>query len=92
MYRGTLIPIGDPPDGANWTGFATVGTKPDASYMLVFRELNAEEDWSVKIPMSEGRSPRVTLLAGSGTAKVESGKLLVHVPGTLQYLWIRLDY
>jgi alpha-galactosidase len=91
MHRGTLIPIGDAPDGVSWTGFATAGTKPDASYALVFRELNAEADWSVKLPMSQGGSPRVTLLAGSGTAKVERGKLIVHIPEALQYVWVRLD-
>jgi hypothetical protein len=68
-----------------------VGTNPDASYVLVFRELNVNADWSVKLPTISGQTSRVTLLAGDGTVKMQDGRLAVHIPQALQYVWVRLD-
>lgn len=97
LYNGTILPIGDPPDGVSWTGFASIA-KASASarpglegYMLVFRELNDQPDWSVEIPLNGQAPARVTVLAGQGTATTAGGRLIVHIPEKLQYLWVRLD-
>ena len=35
---GTILPIGEAPDGLTWTGFASVAEDRRGGYLLVFRE------------------------------------------------------
>jgi alpha-galactosidase len=91
LYEGTMIPIGADPDGVSWTGFASIGRQRTTGYMLIFRELNDQSDWSSSIPLMSGTRNKITVLAGHGTAEIAGGKVNVHIPEKLQYLWIRLD-
>ena len=38
IHRGTIMPIGDMPDGTSWTGFQSV--QDNHGYLLVYREKN----------------------------------------------------
>lgn len=89
-FSGNLIPIGAPPDGRSWTGFASVAADKRSGYVLVFRELNDQPDWSVALPLF-GKGPhRVTKLAGTGTAKLTGGRLAVTIPESQRYLWLKI--
>ncbi len=91
LFAGTIVPIGSAPDGASWTGFASVAPDRQGAYILVFRELNTQADWSTDLPLLAPANYTVTPLAGDGTAELKQGKLMVHIPDAQRYLWVRLD-
>ncbi len=91
LYGGTIVPIGEAPDGVAWTGFASVAQQRDHGSVLVFRELNAKPDWAVEVPLLSRGKRHATVLAGHGTAEWSGDRLMVRIPETLQYLWVKVD-
>ncbi|MEI8038826.1 MAG: alpha-galactosidase [Verrucomicrobiota bacterium] len=91
LFAGRIQPIGSPPDGQCWTGFASVSPSGGSGYLLIFRELNASPEWSLDLRLFAGGRHCVTRLAGSGQASVLDGRLTVHIPEPLQYLWLRVE-
>jgi hypothetical protein len=73
-----------------WTGFASVAPDRRGGYVLLLRELNRNPDWQMDLPPLAPASYAVDVLAGSGAACVNAGKLSVRIPAPLQYLWVRL--
>ncbi len=91
MHGGTILPIGDAPDGVAWTGFASVTPDRTGAHVLVFRELNASEAWTTAIPLLAPGAAGVTVLGGRGTATLRDGRLAVTIPDPLDFVWLRLD-
>jgi alpha-galactosidase len=89
-FSGNMIPIGTPPDGRSWTGFASVAADKRSGYVLVFRELNEQAEWTVTLPSFGKGVQRVTKLAGEGTAALTGGKLMVTIPESQRYLWLKV--
>jgi alpha-galactosidase len=90
LFGGSILPIGSSPDGMAWTGFASVAPDRRGGYGLFFRELNKSPDFQIDLSLFAPGAYAVDVLAGSGTARVDAGKLSVRIPEPLQYLWIRL--
>ncbi len=90
-FAGSMIPIGDAPDGSSWTGFASVGQDPRRGYVLVFRELNDESSWSDPMPLFGDGPHRLVTLAGHGSAELVGGKLTVKIPEKIDYLWLKVE-
>ncbi len=88
MFSGTILPIGDAPDGTSWTGFASVAIGRESAHVLVFRELNDRPEWSVELPVAD--ATQITRLAGRGTARIENGRLVVNIPKALDFLWVKV--
>jgi len=91
LFAGHILPIGEAPDGQCWTGFTSVAPDSDSGYLLLFRELNASDEWSVYLNMFSGGTKRVTKLAGKGEATVLGNRITVRIPETLQFLWLRVE-
>ena len=90
-FAGSMIPIGDAPDGNSWTGFASVGQDGRSGFLLVFRELNDESSWSDSLSLFGEGPHRLTKLAGRGTAELAAGKVTVKIPERLDYLWLKVE-
>ena len=90
LFAGHILPIGDPPDGMSWTGFASIGEDRRSGYLLLFRELNTSRQWQVDLSMFAPGSYGVEVLAGRGAVDVVQGKLSVSIPEPLDYLWVKL--
>ena len=60
IFSGHVIPIGSAPDGYAWTGFASVAKDRESARVVVFRELNEDAEWSVKIPLLNPGKQTVT--------------------------------
>jgi alpha-galactosidase len=90
-FAGTIIPVGDVPDGVSWTGFASVAPDHRAGYLLMFRELSQHSEWSADLSMFAGARTRATVLAGGGAAEIERDKLMVQIRKPLDYLWLRIE-
>lgn len=91
FHRGALIPIGGMPDGKAWTGFASVSDDGTGS-VLVFRERNVVGSWLLDLEGLFTRIDGVRVIYGRGEGKLIEGgaKLLVSVPGELDFVWLRL--
>jgi alpha-galactosidase len=91
MHGGTILPVGDAPDGIAWTGLASVAPDRGSAYAVVFRELNADAAWTTAIPLLAPGATGVTVLGGRGTAAIRDGRLAVTIPAPLDFLWVRID-
>lgn len=87
LHTGTVLPIGDCPSGAAWTGFCS--RSDTAAQVLVFRERTREATCQLELPVPAG-AWKVERLAGSGEAVWRDNRLQVTVPAQLHFLWVRL--
>lgn len=85
MFAGTIVPVGSPPDGVNWSGFASLGE--DDAICLIFRGFNQRPAACIDVPgLAEGPW-RVDTLATNGRvdASVATGGLNVSLDRPLTY-------
>lgn len=87
LHAGTVLPIGDCPSGAAWTGFCSRGVKQ--AHVLVFRERTRDAAQILELPLSAG-AWKAERIAGDGEAVWRDGRLHVTVPEQLRYLWVRM--
>jgi len=91
IYRGTILPIGDAPDGVTWTGFASVAKAERGGYLLLFRELNQASVWTAPGTLFAAGKYRIRVLGGEGTVEQASSGFRVTVPRTLGFIWAKLE-
>ncbi|MBC8128658.1 MAG: alpha-galactosidase [Gloeobacteraceae cyanobacterium ES-bin-144] len=91
LFSGNVLPIGQAPDGHQWTGFASVAQDRESGYILLFRELNQSAEWSMELNLFSEGHRNIRKLAGKGEATVTGNRLTVNIPDTLQYLWLRIE-
>jgi alpha-galactosidase len=91
IFSGSIIPIGQVPDGYAWTGFSSVSQDRKSARLVIFRELNQSETWSTEIPLLTAKDAKVTILGGKGTASFENGTLKASIPDALQYLFLKVE-
>lgn len=95
FHGGTILPIGDEPDGWSWTGFLSVANDASVGYALIFRELSADAektiDLSGGLPM-DVRFSRIERLGGRGEAEFGAAgtALRATIPASLDFIWLRL--
>ena len=82
LFQSTILPIGEAPDGTNWTGFSTFGK---ANYLLLFRGVGAPETWSTEL---KGKS--ATILAGTGAVKLNGGSATITIPKAPGFVWAEI--
>jgi alpha-galactosidase len=89
IFGGTILPIGAPPDGTQWTGFASLSPGGSGGYAVIFRELNDQAEWT--LPQSQLSRPLRDLrtLAGDGHAVINAGQLHIHLTSPLRYLFVQ---
>ena len=91
FHGGDIVPVGERPDGAAWTGFVSADANGQGGYALLFRELNTEAEY---VQVLSGLLPeirQVSVLAGRGSAELDKGNLRINSPAPLDYLWVRLE-
>jgi alpha-galactosidase len=91
MYRGTIVPNGEVPDGRSWTGFASFAEGWSGGYLLVFRKLNEHSTWEAPRSMFASGKYRIQVLGGEGEIKETNDGFEVHIPEQLGFVWARLD-
>lgn len=91
IFSGTILPIGEAPDGAAWTGFVSVNPARTGGYALLFREASRSASADIEMPLLPRRDFKVEVLGGEGTARLENGVLHANIPHPLRFLWARLS-
>ena len=85
LHTGRIRPIGDAPNGANWTGF--ISEHDDALYALVFRERTATEHWHLAL---SGSLHQVEILAGAADVSCNGHGLMIRIANQLDFALIRV--
>ena len=91
MQKGTILPIGDTPDGMTWTGFASLSADKHAGYLLLFRELNADSHWTTPPGLFAEGAYTVSALGGDGTVTQQGGRFDVEIPQPLGFVWVKIS-
>lgn len=91
LFAGTILPIGDAPDGTSWTGFLSLSADRRSGYALIFREKHPESQRQIEVPQLAAGKYATTVLHGSGAASLSGGKLLASIPDELRFLWVRFE-
>lgn len=90
MHSGTTIPVGSAPDGVAWTGFTSTAADGKSTYVLLFRELNRNQEFTLPLSSTHS-STKATVLGGRGSSRIADGMLTVTIPETLDYLWVKVE-
>jgi hypothetical protein len=91
LHSGTIVPIGCAPDGKAWTGFASMAPRHSGGYVLLFRELNENPEFTLDLSKLFRGDFTAVILGGRGESQLKDGHLTVRVPAPLDFLWVRLD-
>ncbi|TDE10518.1 alpha-galactosidase [Dyadobacter psychrotolerans] len=67
IHSGQIFPIGDEPNGSEWTGFQSI-ISATKGYLLVFREDNAKKSKAVTTWFRQGEKVQFKPVLGSGKA------------------------
>ncbi|MCX5661488.1 MAG: alpha-galactosidase [Planctomycetota bacterium] len=99
IFAGTILPLGDEPDGLSWTGLASLSPAPGSGgtgYLLLFRETHNAPDWAGQLPALPGleiaKHPVCTVLAGHGTIALRGQTIEASIPHQRQFLFARIEY
>jgi alpha-galactosidase len=90
IFGGSVVPVGEVPGGASWTGFVSVAPDRRSAYALVFREVTERPSFGFELPLMAPGDYEVRVLSGSGQAVVEGGALKVSLPQPRRFLLVRL--
>jgi alpha-galactosidase len=92
IATGTVLPIGEAPDGTSWTGFVSISGDSRTVYALLFRELNDRSGYSLILPTLNTKDKwHVETLAGEGSLTVlPRGRLAVTIPKPQNYVFARM--
>ena len=91
MFSGTILPIGETPDGTSWSGFASAARDAKSGHILLFRETNDRSEFSLKLPDAMQDIPNITLLAGEGTLERQGDHLHATIPSPKRCRFARID-
>lgn len=94
LREGTILPLGDAPDGTCWTGFASLAGDCQSAYVLIFRELNDRPGWSVVLPglvEETGGKWAIEKLGGDGSVTMlPRGRLAVNIAEPQRFVFARV--
>ena len=91
IHEGYVYPVGSVPDGLSWTGFVSASRDGTEGTALLFRELDAREEFS--LPLADYLSPasaETAVIGGRGEARIEGGVLKVAVREKLDFVWVKI--
>lgn len=95
VHGGLTVPVGAMPDGFAWTGFLTRGGDGKSAYVLLFRELNGADAFTLDVGkvFAGRRFAGAEVIGGRGSAELKDGgvALAVTVPEKLDFIWVRLS-
>jgi alpha-galactosidase len=92
LFSGTILPLGQTPDGIAWTGFSSVAEGAASALVLVFRELNPAATCRLAVPgFNGGPRARCEMLAGHGSAEWSESALQVRIEQPLGWTLLRLS-
>jgi alpha-galactosidase len=90
LHQGSIVPVGECPDGANWSGFLSLSADGASAHLIAFRGLTSDDRTTLNLPLPAGQPAstwRATTLAGAGSWDAVRG---LSIPQALGYVWLTL--
>ena len=91
LFSDTILPIGEAPDGTNWSGFAAFNSDHNSGYVLLFRGVGAPAEWTERVPVFGLHKHAVQLLGGEGAVTVDQGEIKARVSESPGFVWARVE-
>ncbi|HEY3840816.1 MAG TPA: alpha-galactosidase [Bryobacteraceae bacterium] len=91
LFSDTILPIGEAPDGTNWSGFAAFNAAHTSGYLLLFRGVGAPAEWSAGLNVFRVATPRAEILGGEGTVTLNGGHISARIPQSPGFVWVRVQ-
>ncbi len=88
IFNGRIVPIGDIPDGASWSGFVSAGD--DSTHVLLFRGLNTPDEKSFELPPIDPALRSVRKLGGDGVLRRSGAGVIAREIEPLRFGWFEL--
>ena len=88
IHQGSIIPIGNAPDGKSWTGLCSIAPDRKSGYAVIFREVNEQQSAGFEIPLIQSINP-VKVLHGDGKATFKNGNLQVTLPKPRSFIFVQ---
>ncbi len=90
IHAGTILPIGNEPNGYEWTGFQSI-VNDKQGFVIVYREQTEQADGVVKTWLKEGQKIKLTKLLGEGEKQLtetvyENGNIKISLPANNSFV------
>lgn len=79
FHAGTILPVGEEPDGVTWTGFQSLRDEK-SGWLLVYREASPDRKGRLRTWLPDGRRVKLTPVLGSGRRTI----VRIGVDGTIR--------
>jgi alpha-galactosidase len=89
LFAGTILPIGEEPDGYAYTGFLALSDDRRHGYLLAFRELHPLDQAVLRVPEIVLEGCDWEVLASRGAVSSREDTLEVKIPDSLGFLFAR---
>ena len=93
MFKGFVLPIGEKPDNAGWSGFQNHNPDANAGYLTLFRQIeNEEPSKTVRLKFLAGKAIRLTDLERGAEETVtvgEGGEVVFEIDRRADYRFYR---
>jgi len=90
MFSGDILPIGNAPDGIEYTGFISEPKESQSVYFLVFREMNDSDCFELDVSRLGQQVKNAVVLFGDGDIQVDGNCLKVVVNEKLGFVFGRI--
>jgi len=91
LFGGRIVPVGNAPDGTQWTGFVSVDETGRHAYFLALRELNDQPEFTFALPFVDPAVDQTQVLAGAGTVAIKSGLATVRIDSPKKFIFATLS-
>ena len=91
LFADTILPVGEAPDGTNWSGFAAFNAARNAGYLLYFRGVNSPAVWKERLNVFGPGRGQIRVLSGTGSASLDGGEVSLQIPQAPGYLWVKVN-
>lgn len=90
-HGGVIHPVGNHPDGVNWTGFVSEAADGNGGYALLFRGVTEKGSYTLDLEPIFGavRLTEAKVIGGRGTVRTDGGTMTVSVNGYMDFIWVK---
>jgi alpha-galactosidase len=90
LFSNAILPIGNAPDGIEYTGFISEPTNGSNGYVLIFREMNDSNCFELDLSQAGYQLKDAKVLFGDGDIQINENKLTFQVNEKLGFVFARI--
>ena len=91
VHAGYVYPVGARPDGVSWTGFVTASRDGTEGTVLLFRELDDRDEYTLPLSgLIKACGRKAVVIGGRGEASLDGDMLKVSGCGRLDFIWVKI--